>query len=91
MPIRRKRLKWGRNWPCLCGSEKKYKKCCILEISAYTASDGNEKVDEIPAKIKQMIIDWQEEQKRKQEEEDRQNEKNRQKKSDQLVGVGKDE
>lgn len=21
--------KWGRNWPCVCGSGKKYKKCCI--------------------------------------------------------------
>lgn len=91
MPIHRKRLKWGRNWPCMCGSEKKHKKCCLLEISAHTASDGNERVEEIPFNIKQMITDWQEEQKRKQEEEGRQKEKDRQKKEEVIIGVEKNE
>ncbi len=90
MPIHRKRLKWGRNWPCLCGSEKKYKNCCLLEIATLSVSDGNEKVEEVPANIKQMIIDWREEQKRKKEEEDRQNEKSLQKKEKLTAGVGKD-
>lgn len=90
MPIRRRRLKWGRNWLCLCGSEKKYKNCCVLEIDALSASDGNEKVEEIPANVKQMVADWKEEQKRKKEEEDRQNDKNRQKEEKPTVGAGKD-
>ncbi len=90
MPIHRKRLKWGRNWRCLCGSEKKYKRCCLLEISSFTASDGNESIEEIPAKIQQMIAEWKEEQKRKQEEDDRQNDKNRQKEEELTVGAGKD-
>jgi len=27
-----KRKKMGRNKPCLCGSGKKFKKCCLKEI-----------------------------------------------------------
>jgi SWIM/SEC-C metal-binding protein len=33
-PIVTAHLKIGRNDPCLCGSGKKYKKCCLLEESA---------------------------------------------------------
>lgn len=29
-PIRRDSPKIGRNQPCYCGSDKKYKKCCLL-------------------------------------------------------------
>jgi len=71
----------------LCGSGKKYKRCCLLEIETLSVSDGNEKVEDIPANIKQMVTDWKEEQKRKQEEEDRQNEKKKEKLT---VGAGKD-
>jgi len=28
-PIKHRGPKWGRNEPCLCGSGKKYKKCCL--------------------------------------------------------------
>ena len=28
-PVQRSESKVGRNDPCLCGSGKKYKKCCI--------------------------------------------------------------
>lgn len=55
MPISRKRTKWGRNWPCLCGSEKKYKNCCLDNINSLTASDGNAKVEALPEDIQKMI------------------------------------
>ncbi len=29
-PIKREYPKWGRNWPCFCGSGLKFKKCCLL-------------------------------------------------------------
>lgn len=55
LPISRKRTKWGRNWPCLCGSGKKYKKCCINEINNITTSDGNANVESLPEDIQKMI------------------------------------
>ena len=55
MPIRRKRIKWGRNWLCLCGSGKKYKKCCINEINNITISDGNANVLALSEDIQKMI------------------------------------
>jgi len=55
MPIIRRRIRWGRNWPCLCGSEKKYKNCCLSDIQEITASDGNADVKEMPDSIKQII------------------------------------
>jgi len=55
MPISRKRTKWCRNWPCLCGSGKKYKKCCLRDIDALTAVDGDAKVEELPPEIKDIV------------------------------------
>lgn len=57
MPITRKRIKWNRNWPCLCGSEQKYKKCCMNEIDSITASDGNANVTALSDDIQKMIDD----------------------------------
>ena len=57
MPIRRKRIKWQRNWNCLCGSKKKYKKCCIDEITNLTAQDGNAMVKQLPEGVQNMIDD----------------------------------
>ena len=55
MPITRRRMKWCRNWPCLCGSGKKYKVCCLNEIESITASDGNANVTKLPEDIQKMI------------------------------------
>ena len=55
MPIKRKRMRWCRNWPCLCASGKKYKKCCLDEIESFTALDSNASVTELPEDIKKMI------------------------------------
>lgn len=55
MPIGRKRVKWGRNWPCLCGSDKKYKNCCINEIDSLTCVDGNADVTALPEDIQKLI------------------------------------
>lgn len=55
MPISRRRMRWGRNWPCLCGSDKKYKRCCLNEIDSFTASDGNANVDKLSPDIQKMI------------------------------------
>lgn len=55
MPIHNKRTKWGRNWLCLCGSGKKYKKCCMKEIENLTASDGNAKVEILSEDIQKLI------------------------------------
>jgi len=55
MPIERKRMKWKRNWPCLCGSDKKYKNCCLKDIDALTASDGDATVRKLPEDIQKMI------------------------------------
>ena len=40
-PLRRKRMRWGRNWTCVCGSGKKFKKCCFKDMAALDAEDGN--------------------------------------------------
>lgn len=55
MPIGRKRTKWSRNWPCLCGSGKKYKHCCLKDISQLTQSDGNAKVQELPEDVQEVV------------------------------------
>ena len=55
MPIVRKRTKWGRNWLCLCGSGKKYKRCCMTEICSITAFDGNANVTPLSEDIQKMI------------------------------------
>lgn len=60
MPITRKRIKWGRNWPCLCGSGRKYKACCLGEIDSVTALDGNANTTNTPEDV-QRIIDAQHE------------------------------
>ncbi len=60
MPIRRMRTKWDRNWPCLCGSGKKYKRCCMNEINSFTASDGNASVTEVPEDIQSAIKSYRE-------------------------------
>ena len=57
MPIRRKRIKWQRNWPCLCGSEKKYKRCCMVEVDSLTASDNNADIMSLPEDVQKMIDD----------------------------------
>jgi preprotein translocase subunit SecA len=33
VPFKRDTLKVGRNEPCLCGSGKKYTKCCLNKIN----------------------------------------------------------
>jgi len=55
MPIIRKRTRWGRNWPCLCGSEKKYKYCCMAEINNITASDDNANITALSEDIQKII------------------------------------
>ncbi len=40
-PIKRKRVRWNRNWPCICNSGKKFKKCCMKDIEALDLIDGN--------------------------------------------------
>jgi len=60
MPVSRKRMKWGRNWLCLCGSGKKYKTCCMKDIDSLTLSDGNAVEKEIPSDIQEMIKEYQE-------------------------------
>lgn len=54
-PISRKRMQWGRNWLCLCGSGVKYKKCCMSDIDNLTDSDGNATIDPLPEDIQKMI------------------------------------
>lgn len=65
MPITRKRIKYGRNWPCLCGSKDKYKNCCMAEIDSLTASDGNANITTLPDDIQKMIDEYQKEKDRK--------------------------
>jgi hypothetical protein len=45
-PIKRKRVKWNRNWKCFCGSDKKYKKCCWEEVEKLTVVDQNATVED---------------------------------------------
>jgi hypothetical protein len=67
MPIRHKRMKWGRNWKCLCGSDKKYKNCCKKEIDELTASDGNADVEALSEDVQKMIDDHRKAEKAKKE------------------------
>lgn len=55
MPISCKRMRWGRNWLCMCGSGVKYKKCCMSEINDLTASDSNARVEPLSEDIQKMI------------------------------------
>ena len=55
MPITRRRARWGRNWLCLCGSGKKYKRCCMNEINNFTVSDSNANVIALSDDIQKMI------------------------------------
>lgn len=66
MPLRRKRTKWNRNWPCLCGSNKKYKRCCLKEIEQFAVFDGNATEDKIPENIQQMIVEYKKKEEEKQ-------------------------
>jgi len=63
MPVRRKRMRWSRNWPCLCGSGIKYKFCCMGEIDNITISDGNASVDKLSDDIQTLINNQQQIQK----------------------------
>lgn len=65
MPISRKRMRWQRNWRCLCGSDKKYKNCCLKDISELTLSDGDASVKDLPENIKKIINLHSEEEKAK--------------------------
>lgn len=40
-PIRRKRIRWQRNWLCICGSKLKFKKCCMKDLRELDLFDGN--------------------------------------------------
>jgi hypothetical protein len=55
MPITRKRIKWGRNWLCLCNSGLKYKNCCLKELEDITNSDGNANIVALPKDVQTMI------------------------------------
>ncbi len=55
-PIIRKRIKWGRNWLCLCNSGKKYKRCCLNKIDQLTASDGNSSLGELHNDIGEVFM-----------------------------------
>jgi hypothetical protein len=61
-------MKWGRNWKCLCGSDKKYKNCCQKEIDELTASDGNAHVEALSEDVQKMIDDHREAEKNKKKE-----------------------
>lgn len=55
MPIVRKRMRWGRNWPCLCGSNKKYKSCCLSDIDKLTINDGNAVIEKLSEDVQKLI------------------------------------
>lgn len=65
MPISRKRIKWSRNWKCLCGSEKKYKNCCMGEIDNLATIDGNATIQTLSGDIQEMINAHREAEKKK--------------------------
>jgi len=64
MPIKRKRIKWGRNMPCLCGSGKKYKYCCMNEMDSLTISDDNADITPLPEDMQKMVEAYQKVQER---------------------------
>ncbi len=45
-PLRRKRVRWGRNWTCVCGSGRKFKKCCLKDMEVLDSEDGNTIMEE---------------------------------------------
>ncbi len=55
MPITRKRVKWGRNWLCVCDSGKKFKNCCMVEINSFATFDGNANVTTLPEDVKKIV------------------------------------
>jgi len=55
MPIRRKRIKWNRNWKCLCGSNRKYKNCCMKDLDTLSSSDGNMVVRDVPEDVHELV------------------------------------
>jgi len=55
MPLQRKRLKWKRNWSCLCGSGKKYKKCCMGDIQKLDREDGNANITELSEDVARQV------------------------------------
>lgn len=55
MPISRRRMRWGRNWACLCGSDIKYKKCCLNDIEDLTSSDDNAVVEALPESVVDIV------------------------------------
>jgi len=55
MPIERKRTKWGRNWPCMCGSGKKHKNCCLQTTESLTLQDGNASVVELSEDVQKLV------------------------------------
>ncbi len=55
MPIHRKRIKWQRNWPCMCGSKKKHKNCCLKTTEALTIQDDNANVVELPVDVQKIV------------------------------------
>lgn len=55
MPIGRRRMRWGRNWLCLCGSNIKYKKCCLNDIEDLTISDGNAVVEALSESVTEIV------------------------------------
>lgn len=60
MPIQRKRVKWGRNWPCMCGSDNKYKNCCFKTTEDLTRQDDNANVIELSEDIQKLVKQHQE-------------------------------
>lgn len=60
MPIQRKRVKWGRNWPCMCGSDNKYKNCCSKTTEALTRQDDNANIVELSEDIQNLVKQHQE-------------------------------
>lgn len=55
MPISRKRTRWERNWPCLCGSGVKYKNCCLKDISDLNKIDGNANVAVLSEDVQKLV------------------------------------
>lgn len=54
-PIIRKRIRWGRNWLCLCSSGKKYKRCCMGRINKLTSLDDNASIGELYNDIEEVV------------------------------------
>jgi tetratricopeptide (TPR) repeat protein len=48
-------VKVGRNAPCLCGSGRKYKKCCGRDNGRHDASSNREETSSLPREIRDDI------------------------------------